>query len=146
LFRLAHLSDVHLLEPRSGVYGLAVQFVSVHRRLDAEARIAKLKRALATAVACGASHVVVSGDLTETGEPAQFELFAEVLHDSGVRPEDVTLVPGNHDAYGGVSAWRRAVEGPLARSRRRARRSPDGSSNATASPSCPWTSRVTSRS
>ena len=113
MFRIAHLSDVHLLEQRTGSYGFSVKFVSVQRPLDAEGRVAKMRRALATAKAAGADHLVVSGDLTETGEAAQFERFAEVLHDSGFAPEAVTLVPGNHDAYGGARAWRLALEGPL---------------------------------
>lgn len=115
MLRLAHLSDVHLLEQRAGSYsyGFNVNFVSLIRPLDPEGRVGKMRRALAAALASGANRVVVSGDLTETGHPAQFERFAEILHGSGFPPESVTLVPGNHDAYGGRNAWRRALEGPL---------------------------------
>ncbi len=113
--RIAHLSDVHLLDRhphRSGArYRLSTRFVSVGRPLDASARAAKLARALE--VAKDADHVVVSGDLTELGDPAEFEHFAEVLHASGIPAENVTLVPGNHDAYTSDAGWRRALEGPL---------------------------------
>src|SRR6185503_3223786 len=97
--RIAHLSDIHMLE-RSPGYGLSVHWLSAGRRLDAASRIRKLLRAFEAAKRTGATHYVVSGDLTESGTAAQFEQFAETLHDTGVEPERITLVPGNHDAYG----------------------------------------------
>src|SRR5689334_22760877 len=97
--RIAHLSDVHTLEPSKQAYGWGVKFVSIHRPLDAAARLRKLARALAAARRSGADHVVISGDLTEMGSEAQFAAFAEVLDASGIDPDRVTLVPGNHDAY-----------------------------------------------
>jgi 3',5'-cyclic AMP phosphodiesterase CpdA len=114
--RIAHLSDLHLLEAgpvASFLQGLAIRFVSVGRALDARGRVRKLERALAAVVRARADHLVVTGDLTEVGAPAQFEVLAEVLHGSGIAPENVTLVPGNHDAYTSGEAWRRALEGPL---------------------------------
>ncbi len=111
--RIAHLSDVHTLERSRDAYGWGLKFVSIHRPLDADARLRKLERALALAKASAAEHVVVSGDLTEMGTDAQFEAFAEVLDSSGIAPESVTLVPGNHDAYTTGDAWTRALEGPL---------------------------------
>jgi 3',5'-cyclic AMP phosphodiesterase CpdA len=74
-----------------------------------------LRRALGIAKASRADHVVISGDLTETGEEVEFEHFAEVLHESGISPETITLVPGNHDAYTPGDAWRKAMAGPLAK-------------------------------
>jgi len=49
----------------------------------------------------------------EDGTDAQFEVLAEVLHASGLDPETVTIVPGNHDGYGSPGAWDRALRGPL---------------------------------
>jgi Icc protein len=114
--RVAHVSDVHMLESRPGVgstYDLSVRLVSFARRLDAAGRAKKLSRALAAAVARGATHVVVSGDLTEIGSDAQFDAFATALHDSAITPDRITLVPGNHDAYTREDGWRRALDGPL---------------------------------
>jgi 3',5'-cyclic AMP phosphodiesterase CpdA len=93
--------------------GLAIRFVSAGRSVDADARRRRLERALAAAVEGEADHVVVSGDLTEVGTDGQFEAFAATLHGSGIPPENVTLVPGNHDAYTSGDAWRRALDGPL---------------------------------
>jgi len=112
--RIAHLSDVHTLEPRSDAYGWGVKFVSLWRSLDAPGRLKKLERALAAAKASGADHVVISGDLTELGTDAQFAAFAHIVDASGIAPERVTLVPGNHDAYTSGDAWTRALQGPLA--------------------------------
>jgi Icc protein len=118
--RVAHISDVHILEPRRrsqrvgfGSYDLSTTIVSIGRPLDADERVRKLRRAIATATRSGAQHLVVSGDLTELGSPSQFEAFAEALHDSHVDPSQVTLVPGNHDAYTSGDAWARALDGPL---------------------------------
>jgi 3',5'-cyclic-AMP phosphodiesterase len=116
--RIAHLSDVHMLDARpsrarSG-YSMGHRFLSFGRPLDAVGRQRKLVHALSAARRVGASHVVVSGDLTEIGAPGEFETLAEALHDSGFRPERITLVPGNHDLYSSPTGWRDALDGPLA--------------------------------
>lgn len=116
--RIAHLSDAHLLDPRpSGTrsrWSMQTRFVSFGRRLDAEGRRKKLRRALDKARDAGAQHFVLSGDLTELGIPGEYETLAEVLYDSEISPERMTLVPGNHDVYSSAHAWRWALEGPLA--------------------------------
>jgi Icc protein len=119
--RVAHLSDVHVLERRQGGgspvgdgYTLRTRLVSYARSFAPEARVEKLRRSLAAARESGASHVVISGDLTEIGNDAQFDVFAQALHDSKITPSSVTLVPGNHDAYTSETSWARAMSGPLA--------------------------------
>jgi 3',5'-cyclic AMP phosphodiesterase CpdA len=114
--RIAHLSDVHMLETppsESRLYNLTLKLLSVGRVLDPQGRIRKLKAALFAAKKSGADHFVISGDLTEVGSVPQFEAFAEHLHESGIDPEKVTLVPGNHDAYSAPDGWARAMDGPL---------------------------------
>jgi Icc-related predicted phosphoesterase len=114
LVRLAHVSDVHTLADEEGCgLGFDVRFVSFGRELDGDARTNKLRAALAVAKRAHADHVLISGDLTETGTLAQFERFAESLHASGWNPDAVTLVPGNHDAYTSSGAWKDALDGPL---------------------------------
>jgi len=109
---VAHLSDLHILEtaerPR-----FDVRFVSLGRRLDARARIESARAAIAHARAHGAEHFLFTGDLTETGTVAQFEALARLLHDAGLEPDEVTLVPGNHDRYSAANGWVAALEGPL---------------------------------
>lgn len=114
--RIAHLSDVHLIAARSErpTYGLRSRALRFGRSNDAAMRGKKLSTALGSVVASGADHLVVSGDLTELGDPAEYDLFAEILADAGIAPERVTLIPGNHDAYTSRDGWARALGGPLA--------------------------------
>jgi 3',5'-cyclic AMP phosphodiesterase CpdA len=117
--RIAHLSDIHTLDPQlrrsSTRYRFATKFVSLGRPVDPRARAKKLLRGLAAAKASGADHFVITGDLTETGDASEFEHFANLLEEAGMPEDSVTLVPGNHDAYTTPAAWRRALEGPLKR-------------------------------
>lgn len=116
--RIAHLSDVHVLAPRgkrtTAAIELSTRFVSFGRSLDPEPRVRNLVASLQGARESGATHYVISGDLTEVGTPEQFEAFAEALHASEVPRDRVLLVPGNHDAYTRGDAWTRALDGPLA--------------------------------
>jgi 3',5'-cyclic-AMP phosphodiesterase len=118
--RIAHLSDVHILDSRVGTrrarYRFATKLVTIGQRsLDPQARVRRLAQALEAAKRHGADHVVISGDLTEVGEECEFEQVAEVLHDAKLPEDSVTLVPGNHDAYTTSDAWAKAMRGPLAR-------------------------------
>jgi Icc protein len=115
--RIAHISDVHMLDPHtkrsSARYRFATKAVSLGRPIDPRGRAQKLTRALAAAKASGADHVVISGDLTELGDAKEFDHLADVLYAAGIPDDSVTLVPGNHDAYTTPAAWRRALAGPL---------------------------------
>lgn len=117
--RIAHLSDVHMLDPEtrrsSARYRFATKLVSMGRAIDPRMRAKKLARALGAAKASGADHYVISGDLTELGDQTEFEHFAEVLDEARLPDDSVTLVPGNHDAYTSDGAWKRAIAGPLKR-------------------------------
>ena len=119
---LAHLSDLHLIErdhlKRRGLSRTRLQFLSFGAPLDAEARLARATALLQQARRSGADHVLITGDLTEDGTPAQFEVLAEVLHKSRLDPDCVTLVPGNHDGYSEPGAFGRALEGSLSAFRR----------------------------
>lgn len=117
--RIAHLSDIHLLDEKRSdrvgtrSYDLSTHFVSIGRPLDPVERRRKLKQGLAAAQNSRAHHFVISGDLTEMGTKAQYEVLAETLHESGIEPWRMTLVPGNHDAYDSPTAWRDAIDGVL---------------------------------
>lgn len=117
MVRIAQLTDFHLVErdhgARRGVRSWRLSFLSAHRPLDADDRIARATRALAAAAAAGVDHLVLTGDLTEDGTVAQFEVLAELLHGCGVPAAKVTLVAGNHDVIDHRDGWARALEGPL---------------------------------
>lgn len=114
---LAHLSDLHLLEPRYGERRFGprarLSYLSLLRPLDPRDRVRRARHALAEAKRWGFDHLVVTGDVTEDGVDAQFEVLAEVLSESGIPRERVTIVPGNHDAYDDGAAFERALRGPL---------------------------------
>ena len=114
---IAHLTDPHLLEDdrhcRPWRLRARISYLSLGRPLDAQSRRRGFASALRTVRLARADHVVVTGDLTEDGVPGQFEAVAEELAASGLRPDAVTLVPGNHDIYSGPTAWQRALAGPL---------------------------------
>jgi 3',5'-cyclic AMP phosphodiesterase CpdA len=115
--RIAHLSDLHLLEAnlqrRSFRDRVRLGYLSLLRPIDVSARMRRARRALDEAQRQGFDHLVISGDLTEDGTAAQFEQLAFVLSESRIDPLKVTLVPGNHDAYADRAAFTRALEGPL---------------------------------
>lgn len=113
---LAQVTDLHLVErdhgSRTGGDWQRLHYLSAGRRIDAEARCDNALEALRQA-GRHARHIVVTGDLTEDGVPAQYELLAEVLRESGIDPRRITLVPGNHDRYAEASAFEQALLGPL---------------------------------
>jgi formate--tetrahydrofolate ligase len=84
MVRIAQLSDFHLLESdharRRGVSLLRLKFLSAHRALDAARRVRCAREALSAARATAPDHVVLTGDLTEDGTVAQFEVLADLLH------------------------------------------------------------------
>jgi Icc protein len=115
--RIAHLSDLHLLEPnlerRSFRDRVRLGYLSLLRPIDVAARMRRARRALEEAKRLGFDHLVISGDLTEDGTAPQFEQLAFVLAESRIDPYKITLVPGNHDAYCDRAAFARALDGPL---------------------------------
>jgi 3',5'-cyclic AMP phosphodiesterase CpdA len=103
--RIAHLSDLHLLSLEG-----AVPFRLFNKRLTGYINI-RLHRgsahrswavhAAAEAIrAMKVDHVVVTGDVSNLALEGEFELVRQLLEGGlGLGPEDVSLVPGNHDAY-----------------------------------------------
>jgi 3',5'-cyclic-AMP phosphodiesterase len=92
IVRLGHISDLHIADrsryPRNG---FTVR--------DCERHSAKLAKGLLDALReVDVDHLVVTGDLTFSGEPREFERAADLL-----RPfadaEKLTVVPGNHDVW-----------------------------------------------
>ena len=113
---VAHLTDLHLVErdhhKRSGAAKGRLLYLNSGRKIDPLARIARVCEALRHA-ASRSDHLVITGDLTEDGTDAQYELLAEALSEAKLAPERVTLVPGNHDVYHDPDGFERALAGPL---------------------------------
>ena len=102
-FILAHLSDPHL------AYHQDIRFVDLlnkrffgYIKWRLKRRFGYRSEVLAALIqdvrANRPDHIAVTGDLTHLGLPAEFEKAKELLGAIGSASQ-VTIVPGNHDAY-----------------------------------------------
>jgi 3',5'-cyclic AMP phosphodiesterase CpdA len=112
VFTLAHLSDTHLGKvglPRldlllsKRVFG----FLSWHLRRKAIHEGPVLAALVNDLHAARPDHTVVTGDLVNISLPEEFIRAAAWLQDLGP-PRDVSVIPGNHDAYVPI-AWDRSL-------------------------------------
>ena len=131
MFTLAHLSDPHLAplpQPRwSELIGKRITgYINWQRRRRFIHDAGTLDKIVADLKTQAPDHIAVTGDLTNIALPDEFVRGRAWLQGLGA-PADVTVIPGNHDAY---------VRGP------RASRSASGANSCAAttaradSPSC----------
>lgn len=104
---LAHLSDPHLGPlPRAGAHHFMgkrlLGYLNWHRRRGIHLPEA-LDAVLADLRKQAPDHVAVTGDLVNLALPAEFGHALTWLRGLG-DPADVSVIPGNHDAY--VPLWR----------------------------------------
>ena len=103
--KIAHLSDLHLLSLEgavpmrlfnkriTGYMNLRFHRKSIHKPFAAEAAAAEIRK-------LGVDHVVITGDVTNLALEVEFELVKKLVEeDLGFGPDQVSMVPGNHDAY-----------------------------------------------
>jgi Calcineurin-like phosphoesterase len=103
MFTLAHLSDPHISPlPRAELSGLLGKRIlgllswKLRRRKIHEGPVLGV---LAQDIAAAApDHIAITGDLVNISLPREFENAVAWLQCLGL-PKDVTVVPGNHDAY-----------------------------------------------
>ncbi len=100
VFTIAHISDLHLS--------------SEFRRQN----IRHVKRLLDFAARRGVDHLVITGDIAANAQEKEFEIARSLLSSYGfLDGERATIIPGNHDIYGGVYTAEDVLEFP-ARCRR----------------------------
>ncbi|MCI0598888.1 MAG: metallophosphoesterase [Beijerinckiaceae bacterium] len=102
-FLLAHLSDPHVgplprLRRRDLIGKRATGYLNWTRSRSRIHDMAVLEQIVADMKEHHPSHVAVTGDVSNIGLPAEFQLARAWLETLG-RPENVSFVPGNHDAY-----------------------------------------------
>ncbi|MGD9914334.1 MAG: metallophosphoesterase [Rhizobiaceae bacterium] len=103
MFRLAHLSDIHIGPlPDVELYQLvskrAIGYVNWHRNRRHLLHDNVLASIVADMHAAAPDHVAVTGDLVNLALDAEIEAARLWLQAVGA-PHDVSVVPGNHDAY-----------------------------------------------
>ena len=109
-FLLAHVSDPHLAPlPQPQLIELigkrVTGYINWRRKRAAIHQAEVLARIVADLKAQRPDHIAVTGDLVNLALPSEY-LQARAWLDALGSPTDVTLVPGNHDAYvrSGVAA------------------------------------------
>lgn len=103
--RIAHFSDLHVLaldgvpthrffnKRFTGWVNLRVKRGHQHRPAHVRAVAREITRAKV-------DHVVITGDLTNLALEQEFVAVRDLLEqDLGLRPEQISAVPGNHDLY-----------------------------------------------
>ncbi len=94
-YLIAHISDLHLS--------------SEFRRQN----IRRVKRLLEFIARRGVDHLVITGDLAANAQPMEFEMVRSLLSSYGfLDPERTTVIPGNHDIFGGVHTAEDVLEFP----------------------------------
>lgn len=103
MFRLAHISDVHLgplpaVTYRDLASKRVVGYVNWQRNRRRHMRDAVLDTIVADLKASEPAHLAVTGDLVNLALDGEIEMARLWLETLG-SPHDVSVVPGNHDAY-----------------------------------------------
>lgn len=115
MFRLIHLSDTHQPPlpplPARAFFSKRVSgylnWMRGRRNVHLADVLEKTRNAI---VGMNADHIAVTGDLTNLALPAELKQSRSFLESFG-KPENVTAIPGNHDAYvlgaleDAVAAW-----------------------------------------
>lgn len=121
MFKLAHLSDMHLTPPsrprgRQLLNKRLLGYLNWYRSRKTIHLRPVLELLGADILQQQPDHIAVTGDLVNFGLPSEFEQALVWLHSLGT-PEDVSVIPGNHDAYvslpyeTGIGRWRAYMSG-----------------------------------
>ncbi len=103
MFRLAHVSDLHVMAPA----GVQLRRVLFNKRvtgyanlLTQRARVYRQERLLAVLAEAArqSDHLVVTGDITNLSLEGEYEEARRLL-DQVTRQVEVSVIPGNHDIY-----------------------------------------------
>lgn len=103
MFRLAHLSDVHLGPLPKVSYGQLASkrvlgYVNWHRNRRQFLHDHVIDAIVADIKAAEPDHIAVTGDLVNIALDIEIDMARQWLEALGA-PENVSVVPGNHDAY-----------------------------------------------
>jgi 3',5'-cyclic AMP phosphodiesterase CpdA len=107
MFRLAHVTDPHFRSARGGqgvrageLFGKrAVGFVNLVVNRVRKHKMDLLEDMRVDLRAQAPDHLAVTGDLSNIAVTAEWRSALAWLDLSGVAPESISVIPGNHDAY-----------------------------------------------
>ncbi len=112
--RIIHLSDVHLwryaFNPLHLANKRALGMFNLVVRRARKFRLERLSDVVARIQSLEPDHLLITGDLTTTALPTEFQAARAALATVLANPERVTVVPGNHDRYTTGSVRRRHFE------------------------------------
>ena len=140
MFTLAHLSDPHLagwsLDNPLALFGKRITgYLSWRLKRQKIHRPEILDRLVADVVQAKPDHIAVTGDLTNISLPQEFAGAARWLRSLG-SAQDVSVIPGNHDAYvalpfdRSIGSWRDNMTGIAMTGRAMTGRAPGESAGA----------------
>ncbi len=102
-FTLAHLSDPHLAYHQHIRFADLLNkrffgYIKWRLKRSSEHRRNLLSELFDDINAHQPDHIVITGDLTHLGLPAEYARAKDLLNEFG-SPSRITVIPGNHDAY-----------------------------------------------
>jgi 3',5'-cyclic AMP phosphodiesterase CpdA len=101
--RIIQISDVHVWRYSYNPFHLfnkrVIGTASLLAGRAGNFRLERLDSVVARVRDLAADHILITGDLTTTSLPAEFEDARDALADLLVDPSRVTVIPGNHDRY-----------------------------------------------
>lgn len=103
MFRLAHISDIHLaplppVSPQELASKRFTGYVNWHRNRRKRVFRGMIESLLEHIGAAAPDHLAITGDLVNLAAASEITAAARWLNAAG-RPDFISLVPGNHDAY-----------------------------------------------
>ncbi len=101
--RLIHVTDIHFWQyARNPLQLFSKRLLGMASLLVRRARKFRLERVeevVAKVVSLQPDHILITGDLTTTALPAEFRAAREALEPWLADPNQITIIPGNHDRY-----------------------------------------------
>lgn len=121
MYKLVHLSDMHLTPPgrprgRQLLNKRLIGYLNWYRSRKTIHQRPVLDLLVEDILQQKPDHIAVTGDLVNFGLPSEFDQALAWLHTLGA-PEDVSVIPGNHDAYvslpyeRGIGHWKAFMSG-----------------------------------
>ncbi|HMU40649.1 MAG TPA: metallophosphoesterase [Pseudomonadota bacterium] len=113
--RIAHLSDLHALDLTDAAFWRFFSkrffgYLNLLRKRKAAHPPELFDAILADVAQQSVDHVVVTGDLTNLSLPSEFVRVRKAFDALPFGPQNVTLIPGNHDVYVWEAFFRHSFE------------------------------------